>query len=128
MRHAPLPDPAAACPVITPWDYVAMRRRAAGLSLDQMAAALRITPRLARVLETPGLRLQRHVNLSPAMPFSAAVYRQLADLPPHQHPRLCMQCGWDENSDQPGPNGHALAWSQETAGLCSLCAGQERQA
>lgn len=131
MRHSPLPPVTSDGPVtshvFTPWAYVAARRAAAGLTQTQLAAAL--SPRrwphtyMAHVvaLETPGLRLQTTVDLSGAMPISMDVYRQLADLPPHQHPRLCETCAWDERTAQPDRNGDETTWSRDNPAICSCC-------
>lgn len=53
--------------------------------------------------------------------FSIAVYHQLANLPPHQHPRLCTQCGWDEHTVQYDHNGDDTVWSADNAEVCTRC-------
>lgn len=57
----------------------------------------------------------------PVFPFSADIYRQLAELPPEQHPRLCRRCGWDEWTDQPDREGNDTAWSAEHPEYCTRC-------
>lgn len=123
MHHADLRHAIAATPVIQPWDYVAMRRNAAGLTIDQLAAALggKLFARHLRAIETPGLRLQQIARLNQVIPFSATVYRQLADLPPHQHPRLCQRCGWDAHTDQPDGHGGLITWSRTDDAICTRC-------
>ncbi len=103
-----------------------MRRRAAGLSIEQVAVALggRVHLRHLRALETPGLRLRQIVDLSPVMAFSADVYRQLADLPAHQHPSLCIGCGWDAHTDQPDRHDGLTTWSRDRPGHCTRCEQQ----
>ena len=123
MRYAHPLRPTSATPVIQPWDYVAMRRHAAGLSVERLAVALggKVYERHLRAIETPGLRFQQIAPLEQAMPFSALVYRQLADLPPHQHPRLCQRCGWDSHTDQPDSSDHLTAWSRTDEAICTRC-------
>ncbi|PZU67493.1 hypothetical protein [Sphingobium sp.] len=129
MYPAHLMQSATDTPVIQPWDYVAMRRNAAGLSIEQLAKALggKIYERHLRAIETPGLRFREIAPLARAMPFSATIYRQLADLPPHQHPRLCQRCGWDAYTDQPDSDGDLTAWSRQDDALCTRCEQAGRQ-
>ncbi|WP_278984582.1 hypothetical protein [Sphingobium yanoikuyae] len=127
MRHVDLLRSTAAVPVMQPWDYVTMRRRAAGLSIEQVAQALggRAYERHLRLLETPGMRVRILADLNTVLPFSDDVYRQLADLPPHQHPRLCQRCGWDEHSDVPDRADGLTTWSRADATICTRC--EQRQ-
>jgi hypothetical protein len=105
-----------------------MRRRAADLSIEQVAATLggKLYVRHLRAIETPGLRLRQIADLSIVMPFSADVYRQLADLPPHQHPPLCARCGWDAHTDQADRLDALTTWSRETPGICTRCEQDEQ--
>lgn len=123
MRHATLSRSVASTPVIQPWDYVAMRRKAAGLSIEQVAQALggRAYERHLRLLETEGARVRIVADLNVALPFNTDVYQQLADLPPHQHPRLCQRCGWDEHTDLPDRQDGLTAWSREDDAICTRC-------
>lgn len=126
MRHATLSRSVASTPVIQPWDYVAMRRKAAGLSIEQVAQALggQAYERHLRLLETPNMRLRIVADINLALPFSDAVYRQLADLPPHQHPRLCQSCGWDERTDVPDRGDGLTVWSRNDDTICTRCEQQ----
>lgn len=128
MLHADLSRSDAGTPIIQPWDYVAMRRHAAGLSIEQVAAALggRAYERHLRLIETPGVRMKIIADLSVAMPFSNDVYRQLADLPPHQHPALCLRCGWDAHTDIPDRLDGLSTWSREGASLCTRSEQHDR--
>ncbi|KAK0347506.1 hypothetical protein LTR94_002361 [Friedmanniomyces endolithicus] len=123
MCHVDLPLDTAATPVIQPWDYVALRRKASGLSIEQLAIALggKVFERHLRAIETPALRFQQIAPLGQAMPFSTDVYRQLADLPPHQHPRLCQRCGWDSRTNQPDGNDDLTTWSRTISAICTRC-------
>lgn len=126
MRHATLSRSIASTPVIQPWDYVAMRRKAARLSIEQVAQALggRAYERHLRLLETPNMRVRIVADLNVALPFSDDVYRQLADLPPHQHPRLCLGCGWDDHSTLPDYRDGYITWSRENEAICTRCEQQ----
>jgi len=123
MRHATLSRSTASVPVVQPWDYVAMRRKAAGLSIEQVAQSLggRAYERHLRLLETTGIRVSIIADLNVALPFSEDVYRQLADLPPHQHPRLCQRCGRDEHTDPPDRADGLTSWSREDSAICTRC-------
>lgn len=132
MRNIPsllsMLDKGEAARVIMPWDYVRMRREAARLSHADVARPYWHRPehqddveRNVRALEQEGVRGQWNVDLSRAMPFSADIYRQLADLPPHQHPKLCRTCGWDEFTTQYDMTGDDVTWSREQEDICTRC-------
>lgn len=123
MHHVDLLRSTTAAPVIQPWDYVSLRRKAAGLSIEQLANTLggKVYERHLRAIETPGLRFQQIAALEHAIPFSTDVYRQLADLPPHQHPRLCRACGWDGHTVQPDRQDGLTTWSRMDDTLCTRC-------
>ncbi|CAM8673055.1 hypothetical protein [Sphingobium sp.] len=115
--------------VMTPWHYVHLRRRAAGLSIAQAAAPFWVRPehqhdveRYFRNLEAENLRHQR-IYITEGKPyfFSIDVYHQLANLPAHQHPRLCTGCGWDEHSVQYDHNGNDANWSADDPQICTRC-------
>jgi hypothetical protein len=126
-RAVPRPVPAAlpsALGPLTPQTYLALRRRAARLSVDDAAALIvenvtppRFVPRserlaearaLIRQLETPGV-LARHVTtidlLAVAFPLDPNVYYQLAHEPADRHPTVCRGCGcsqWDRSEGASG--------------------------
>lgn len=116
-------------PVITPWAYVKMRRVAARLTIAQAARPFWVRPEHQfdvesrfRDLETKGLRFQRlYRTLGVTYFFSHDVYHQLANLPPHQHPRLCVRCGWDEHTQQYDHNGCDTTWADDDSGHCTRC-------
>ncbi|MEE2739782.1 hypothetical protein [Sphingobium abikonense] len=137
MRSVPsllsmLGEPDRASPVIMPWTYVRMRREAARLSIAQVARHFWTRPehqydveRHFRDLETEGLRFKR-VYRTEGQPyfFSHDVYHQLSNLPPHQHPRLCTRCAWDEHSQQYDHDGNDTRWSTEDPAICTRCEQQ----
>lgn len=121
MFHAPLfgrpvpPPPALGIlPPFTPASYLTLRRKAAGLTIDQLAELIAMKGHvqharrmgkanaqaelraLLRQLETPGV-VARHPEtlemIGRALPIDADVYRQLATAPAHQHPDICRGCG-----------------------------------
>ena len=132
MRHAAaLREPELfAPPPIAPWEYIRMRRKAAGLTIEQ--AAKRFYARdehragvIANLtmFETPGVKVKRisDVDLKRAFPFDPEVYRQLVELPPDRHPTLCRVCGWDQWMPETDLNGEDVAWSAGQAGICTRC-------
>ena len=127
---ARLPKPPAAPPV-APWDYIRLRREAAGLSIAQAASRIvRVGEGLAqavanlRTFEFPNVRVKNieRFKLERAFPFSAEIYRQLAFLSAEQHPRVCRGCGWDHWTPQVDINGDECGFAPEQADLCTVCA------
>ncbi|MET0374828.1 MAG: hypothetical protein ABW128_11295 [Rhizorhabdus sp.] len=117
--------------VISPADYIRLRRHAALLTIADLALRLvgaadraETVAETLRLAERPGATIgnDRLVDLlARAMPltFDAAVYRQLRDEPADRHPTLCGECacsGWlrcecDDGQDCRIGEG----------GLCSAC-------
>lgn len=141
MRSVPsllamLDEEKPARPVVMPWDYVRMRRKAAGLTIAQAAAHYWKRPehqaaveRTIAELETVGYRMQQHffaADMSRAYSFSVDVYRQLCDTPADQHPRLCLACGWDQWATQYDTNGQDVTWSEADPEICTRCEQLER--
>ncbi|WP_313228542.1 hypothetical protein [Sphingobium yanoikuyae] len=124
-------------PVVMPWEYVAMRRTAAGMTIEQAARPYwhRLEHRAdvernISALETVGFRMKRDffvADMSRAYTFNLDVYRQLCDTPPDQHPRLCLACGWDQWSTQYDTNGEEATWSQSDPDLCTRCEQLDRK-
>jgi hypothetical protein len=127
----------AARPVVMPWEYVAMRRRSAGMTIEQAAKPYWHRPehqadveRNIRELETVGYRMQRHffgADMSRAYSFNLDVYRQLCDTPPEQHPRLCLACGWDQWTTQHDIYNDDVRWSEADPDICTRCEQLERK-
>lgn len=124
-------------PVVMPWEYVAMRRTAAGMTIEQAARPYwhraehqADVERNIGALETVGFRMKRDffvADMSRAYSFNVDVYRQLCDTPPDQHPRLCLACGWDQWSTQYDTNGEEATWSQSDPDLCTRCEQLDRK-
>ena len=141
MRSVPsllamLDEEKPARPVVMPWDYVRMRRKAAGVTIAQAAAHYWKRPehqadveRNIAELETVGYRMQQHffaADMSRAFSFNVDVYRQLCDTPPDQHPRICLACGWDRWTTQYDTNGDDVTWSEADPDVCTRCEQLER--
>ena len=125
-----LPEPPAA-PPLAPWDYIRLRREAAGLSIAQAASRMiRVGEGLPeamanlRTFEFENIRVKNieRFHLGRTFPFSAEVYRQLAFLPAEQHPRICRSCGWDHWTPQIDLDGNERRFAAERADQCTLCA------
>ena len=131
MLDNPHAQPPIIAPAVLPWDYVCMRREAAGLSIADAArpywhhAEHRAdVERNFLTLETVGFRVKQHffvLDMSRSYRLNIAVYRQLCDDRPDQHPRLCLACGWDEWTDQLDWHDNAVTWSAHDPELCTLC-------
>lgn len=127
------PPPPLPAPVM-PWDYIQMRRKAAGLSIEQASKPFwhhkehraDVESNMARI-ETVGFRVKRLWDMSRSFRLNLTVYRQLCDTPPEQHPRLCRACGWDEWSSQSDTDGFDCTWSAFDPEICTLCEQVGRQ-
>lgn len=133
MRSVPsllsmIDDPKAPMPTVMPWDYIRMRREAAGLSIEQAARPFwhrkehrADVERNMHRIETVGFRVKRLWDMSRSFKLNLTVYRQLCDTPPDMHPRLCLACGWDEWSAQLDAEGFDCMWSDADPQICTLC-------
>ncbi|HEY0624649.1 hypothetical protein [Sphingomonas sp.] len=151
MFHAPLfgrpvppPPPFGVLPAFTPASYLALRRKAAGLTIYQLAeliaakhpagqarrmgqgdaqAELRA---LLRQLETPGV-VARHADtlamINRAMRIDAAVYRQLATAPVDAHPTICRGCGCTDATPCEAADMRPCGWAG--ADMCTRCTNGE---
>lgn len=124
---------AAASAVVTPLTpaaYLRLRRNAAGVSIEQVAA--RIAPALhdrsnarllIEMLETDGSRArdrQTIDRLAAAYPLDPDVYFQLVNEPADRHPPVCRGCGcshWDPCNA--GDGVACCAWATPTS--CTRC-------
>ncbi|MDQ2762108.1 MAG: hypothetical protein M3Y22_00990 [Pseudomonadota bacterium] len=127
-RHTPLATTVP--PPLKPAEYLSLRRKTAGLSIEQVAIAIapRIFDRpaacaLIRMLETPGhtARYPRTLQrLARIFPFDAGVYRQLVEEPADRHPSVCRSCGCSHWDPSPGSVVGNCEWS--TPAMCGRCA------
>ena len=128
FRRTATPVPFA-MPPMSAAQYLRLRRTAAGLSIDDVAA--RLAPRIAdraeaaglvRSLETPEryARARSTVDRFAAIiPLDPDVYFQLVEEPADRHPTICRGCGCSEGCPCTGDRGIcSLALST----LCTSCA------
>ncbi|AXB75449.1 hypothetical protein [Novosphingobium sp. P6W] len=128
MLDDPNATPAPVSPIVMPWDYIRMRRLAAGLSIEQASRPFWHRPehradveRNMRQIEEVGFRVKRLWDMSRSYRLNMTVYRQLCDTLPESHPRLCLACGWDEWSTQIDNEGFDCTWSAADPEICTLC-------
>lgn len=123
-------QPAPALPPMAPWDYLRLRREAAGLTIAQAGRAFWANPahredveRNLRGFEHPGVVMKPWVaeTINRAFPFDPAVYRQLAEDPAHQHPDLCRSCAWDQWTEAFDLTGDSVTWAEGRTDLCTGC-------
>jgi len=126
------PAPSQFSPV-TPDQYLQLRRKAAGMSVKEVAGMLarnagEVAPALDLIyaLESPG-RTARHPETLEALrsvfPFDPDVYRQLATYPTDQHPRICRGCGCSEwDPCIAGDGTHTCSW--QGLATCTRCVGE----
>ncbi|MDX3908878.1 MAG: XRE family transcriptional regulator [Sphingobium sp.] len=93
--------------MMSPGTYLARRRVAAGMSIDDVAASISTAPRLGEIDRRAWVeRLEQDIaaispdvihTLSCVVPFDSLVLSQLVDFrsygPPVEPPRICMTCG-----------------------------------
>ncbi|MFT3967385.1 MAG: hypothetical protein QM690_16035 [Sphingobium sp.] len=133
MRHSSARSGlmASARPVLQPWEYVRLRREAAGLSIEEAARPYWHRPEHRAEVEAI-VRRQEEIGFHPtagfgahdmarAYPFSLDVYQQLCTLPADQHPRLCLHCGWDRWTGQADLRGDETRWSAHDPDSCTRC-------
>ncbi|UYY78431.1 hypothetical protein [Sphingomonas sp. R1] len=116
-------------PLLTPSDYLRLRRTAAGLSIAEAATRLidsradqRRAEEFLRRLETPGrtaLYRSTIAHLLHAFPFDPAVYWQLAEEPQQRHPRICHGCGCSAHDRCADADGGCCRWVEQDR--CSAC-------
>ncbi|MCB2048546.1 MAG: hypothetical protein KDE32_10005 [Novosphingobium sp.] len=129
-------DQGPSAPAVLPWDYVRMRRQAAGRSIEQAARPYWHRPehqadveRNFRMFESVGFRLERGfyvVDMSRSHPLDIDIYRQLCTGDPRRHPRLCMACGWDPLTQSFDRYGDDVVWSAIDPGICTACEQEGR--
>lgn len=131
----PVAAPVPLTPPMTPARYIALRRRAARLTVDEVAERLTSKAadqaeirQLVRTLETHGITA-RHVEtldlLRDAFPIDPDVYFQLMHDSADRYPRICSGCGCSKYD----PCGHAdndeCRWADDAGTICTRCTGGE---
>jgi hypothetical protein len=126
---------------ISPGRYLRLRREAAGLSIEQIAAHLTSSPSVARDLAEQLQALERNepagidhelidrLHVEHVFSFDLGVYMMLVGrrADPHSElplPGICRTCGctWNDacQDDERGP----CSWANEDATLCTHCVGR----
>ncbi|WP_165886680.1 helix-turn-helix transcriptional regulator [Sphingomonas sp. PP-F2F-A104-K0414] len=122
---------------MTPANYLRLRRKASGLTLEQVAK--RLMPRAGfrpmvvaflRVLETDGCTAKHrdHIDrLTSVFPLDTDVYYQLVNDPADKMPRICSGCGC--SAYDPCKNGDEVC-GFVAPDACNRCLGEtaEREA
>lgn len=132
---------------LTPGGYLQLRRKAAGLTVRDLADRLSdlraatmargsLPPGILAIrsdivatllmLETRGVRARLRGTLdalAAVMPFDADVYQQLADGDTRRHPRVCRGCGCSTQDGCHHDDWGSCSWTSPTQ--CSHCAARE---
>ncbi len=120
---------------ISPWDYLKLRREAAGVSIADIAATMVTEPRIAEHVRagwveqieagTMPASFATIVALRHAYRFDLEVLGRLVAIglgAPLPAPRLCNRCGCSEQDPCTDINGHGCWWTGPE--LCSACANE----
>ncbi|MDZ7895340.1 MAG: XRE family transcriptional regulator [Sphingobium sp.] len=127
--------------IMSPGAYLAKRRRAAGLSIDDVAAMIGSDPDLKEAdrrtwlaqIEADITPIGRDIvtTLRHTFPFSIAILTWLAAIHMlcfEEHPFLCAQCGCSQYDPCVGADGETCAWAPVPSGapathtpLCTFC-------
>ncbi|NWK96538.1 XRE family transcriptional regulator [Sphingobium lactosutens] len=129
---------------MTPGTYLQLRRKAAGLSIEDVAGAVRTVPHLAEIDRAAFIRLIESDIAAPvwdvieALSGAFALDRDVVDLlrlaqdfPRHfkaidlSLPQICKQCGCSD-CDPCIVNGRSCAWSAPD--LCNACSPSLQEA
>ncbi|SFR79670.1 hypothetical protein [Sphingomonas jatrophae] len=127
MKHEPILP--GLKPAMMPWDFIRLRREAAGVSIPELARRLDDVPehradveRNLRIWESPGVRLKLYlletVNRR-GFPIDIEIYRQLCEDPVDHHPTLCTGCAcsvWTPCTTRDGAE-----CRHEEDGTCTAC-------
>lgn len=124
---------------MTPGTYIAKRRQAAGLSIDDVAAMVSTSPRLGEIDRRAWIeRIEQDVAaispdvavaLGSAFPFSRHVLQQFIDLRSYgvcaePEPRLCMICGCSALDGCADPATGEVC-SMPDGDICTSCTGKD---
>lgn len=139
MLHVSIPSHRAgqsiAKRIMTPANYLRLRRKAAGLTLEQVAERLmpragfrRMVVAFLRVLETDGCTAKHcdHIErLTSVFSLDPDVYFQLATDPTDSLPRICSGCGC--SAFDPCRHGDEVC-GFAASDACNRCTSAARQA
>ncbi|HEX7852300.1 MAG TPA: helix-turn-helix transcriptional regulator [Sphingobium sp.] len=126
---------------MTPGQYLALRRRAAGLSVEDVAARISTDPRLTEIHRVAWIRRVEedvaHISwdvidaLFRLFPFSFAVLGALVELRSYgpdfcPAPRICSSCGCSEHEACRMDDSRSCAWAGPDT--CTRCTPTEEAA
>lgn len=136
MLHVSIPARHAgkslAARIMTPANYLRLRRKAAGLTLEQVAEQL--MPRAGfrpmvvaflRVLETDGCTAKHrdHIDrLTAVFPLDPDVYYQLVNEPADRLPHICSGCGCSAYDPCTGADGTCRFVASDACDRCTTIA------
>ena len=126
--HGPRPGTSIAARIMTPANYLRLRRNAAGLSIAQIAEQLMpriefrsMTAAFLRVLETDGYTAKQRVHierLAQVFPLDPDIYFQFVEEPTERHPLICSGCGCSAYDRCTGADGACLWRAPDACGVC----------
>lgn len=117
---------------LTPGAYLALRRRSAGVEIEQLAAAIATEPRLPERDRAEFIRALEADLVSPTITELAALNRHfrsditvlaaLVDpVPGIPVPRVCRTCGCSDRDPCLAKGGWGCSWAGPD--LCNVCLG-----
>ncbi len=132
MLHVSIParhtGKSLAARIMTPANYLRLRRAAAGLTIAQVAERLMprvefrsMTAAFLRALETDGYTAKdrSHIErLAQVFPLDPEVYYQLVVEPTDRQPRICSGCGCSAYDPCTGPDGPCRWEAPDACGVC----------
>ncbi len=136
MLHVSIPAPHAgkslAARIMTPANYLRLRRQAAGLTIEQVAEQL--MPRVGfrkmvvvflRILESDGCTAKHrdHIErLTAVFPLDPDVYYQLVNEPTDRLPHICSGCGCSAYDPCTGADGICRFVASDACNRCTTIA------
>lgn len=127
--------------ILTPGQYIARRRAAAGLSIEDVATQIATLPRLGEIDRIAWLdRIETDVSpvtfdvfavLTVCVPMDPVVLRELIALADAgsdtiETPRLCRTCACSEFDPCHDEHGATCGWAEQD--LCTSCAAPSQAA
>lgn len=119
-------------PPLRPWEYIRLRRLAAGKTIAQAARPHWHRPEhraeveaIVALDERTGVVLREEWLVDAicrSFPFEPEVYRQLRDDPAEQHPDVCRGCGCTRWMPCIGRDGEDCTGHE--GGTCTVCAAR----
>jgi hypothetical protein len=132
MLHVTIParrtGTTLAARIMTPANYLRLRRGAAGLTIAQVAEVLMprmefrsMTAAFLQALETDGYTAKNRIHierLAQVFPLDPEVYYQLVVEPTDRQPPICSGCGCSAYDPCNGPDGPCQWRAPDACGVC----------